>query len=102
MFLQMDIGVALIISASGLVMGKYLHSSSKLGFRKLVKMTWPTFTFGVVRGILGQYNIGADEYGRHWSFFLNLSFVPYSLLLWNSLPSPHFIPIVCLVVMAGS
>ena len=98
----MDIGVSLIITASGLVMGKYLHGKSTLSFRKILPMTWPLLTFGLVRGILGQRNIGADEYGRNWSFFLNLSFLPYTLLLWNFLPSPHFVPLSCAAIMTGT
>lgn len=97
----MDIGVALIISVSGLVMAKYLHGPTQLTMRKVVKMTWPLLAFGLCRGILGQLNIGADEYGRNWSFFLNLAFLPYTLLLWNLLPSPHFVPVGCFLIMAG-
>ena len=100
-FVQMDIGVALIISASGLVMGKYLHGSSKLSPQKVIKMTLPVLAFGLVRGVLGHFNVGADEYGRHWSFFLNLAFVPYTLLVWNALPSPHLVPICCLLIMTS-
>jgi hypothetical protein len=97
----MDIGVSLIITASGLVMGKYLHGRPKLTLQKIIKMTWPTLAFGIIRGVLGQCNIGADEYGRHWSFFLNLSLLPYTLLFWNLLPSLHLLPFISFALMIG-
>lgn len=97
----MDIGVALIISSSGLVMGKYLHGPSKITFIKLAKSTYPLFIIAAVRAVFGEYKIGADEYGRHWSFFLNLAILPYTLLLWKLLPSPHLVPFVCVFLMFG-
>lgn len=97
----MDIGVALIISASGLVMGKYLHGRSKITFMKLFKSTYPLFIISAVRAVLGEYKIGADEYGRHWSFFLNLAILPYTLLFWNLMPSPHIVPVACVALMTG-
>lgn len=98
----MDIGVALLIMASGLVMSKYLHGPSKLNFRRLFKSTAPLLIFGVVKGfVTAKYQIGAEEYGKHWNFFINLFIFPYTLYIGNVLPSIHLIPVLCTICMTG-
>ena len=98
----MDIGVALIITASGLVMSKYLHGPSKLKLKRLVISSGPVFVFGVIKAIVtARFKIGAEEYGKHWNFFINLALIPFCLLLANLLPSLHLVPIVCTLWMLG-
>ena len=98
----MDVGVALIITASGLVMSKYLHGPSKIKFKRLVISSGPLFVFGVIKGIVtAHFKIGAEEYGKHWNFFINLALIPFSLPLANLLPSLHLVPVVCTIWMLG-
>ena len=98
----MDIGVALIISASGIVMSKYLHGPSKLKLKRLLISSAPLFLFGIIKGIItAKFNIGAEEYGKHWNFFINLGLIPFSLPLANLLPSLHLIPLACSLWMIG-
>lgn len=98
----MDIGVSLIITASGLVMTKYLHGPSKLQFKRLFKSSVPLFLFGIFKAIItAKYNIGSKEYGKHWNFFINLALIPFTLLLANMLPSIHLVPVICLIWMMG-
>jgi glucosaminylphosphatidylinositol acyltransferase len=98
----MDIGVSLIITASGLVMSKYLHGPSKLKFRRLLKSSAPLFIFGIIKAVVSaKFKLGADEYGKHWNFFINLALIPFTLILANFLPSLHLIPLICLIWMLG-
>ena len=98
----MDIGVSLIITASGLVMTKYLHGSAKLSLVRLLKSSAPLLVFGVAKAIFSiKFNIGADEYGKHWNFFINLALIPFTLIIANCLPSVHLVPVFCLVWMIG-
>lgn len=98
----MDIGVSLIITASGLVMSKYLHGPSKLHFKKLLKSSGPLFIFGILKGLISEkFNLGANEYGKHWNFFLNLAIFPFTLLIVNYLPSIHLVPLICISWMTG-
>ena len=98
----MDIGVSLIITSSGLVMSKYLHGPSKLNFKKLLKSSGPLFILGIFKAIISEkFKIGANEYGKHWNFFLNLAIFPFLLLFANILPTIHFVPVVCISWMSG-
>lgn len=98
----MDIGVALIITVSGLVMSKYLHGQSKVKLKRLLLSSGPLFLFGIIKGILtARFKIGAEEYGKHWNFFINLALIPFILPLANTLPSVHLVPVVCTVWMVG-
>lgn len=98
----MDIGVSLIITASGLVMAKYLHGPSKLKFSRLLKSSAPLFVFGIIKAIVSaKFKIGADEYGKHWNFFINLALIPFTLILADYLPSVHLVPVICLMWMIG-
>lgn len=99
----MDIGVSLIISASGLVMAKYLHGSSKISFSKIIKSSSPLFACGIIKAFLSvKYSLGAAEYGKHWSFFLNLACLPICLYLADKLPSVHLVPIGCVSWMLST
>lgn len=99
----MDIGVALIITASGLVMAKYLHGPSKMKLVKLMKSSGPLFIFGIIKAIFSSnFKIGAKEYGKHWNFFINLALIPITLPLANLLPSIHLVPIICTLWMVGT
>lgn len=98
----MDIGVSLIITASGLVMAKYLHGPTKLKFPRLLKSSAPLFLFGIIKAIISaKFKIGADEYGKHWNFFINLALIPFTLILADYLPSVHLVPVICLIWMIG-
>ena len=99
----MDIGVALIITSSGLVMSKYLHGPSKIKLARLLQYSIPLFVFGIFKAILSaSFDIGAEEYGKHWNFFLNLAILPFSLFIFNYLPSVHFVPIVCVAYLTSN
>lgn len=99
----MDIGVALIITVSGLVMSKYLHGQSKLKVKRLIISTGPLFIFGIIKGIVtARFKIGAEEYGKHWNFFINSALIPFSLPLANLLPSIHLVPATCTIWMVGN
>lgn len=101
-YLKMDIGVSLIISASGLVMTKYLHGTSKLDFKKVIKSSGPLLVLGIIKAAMSvEYNLGAVEYGKHWSFFMNLAFMPVSVYLASKLPSIHIIPFICVFWMTS-
>ncbi len=98
----MDIGVSLVITASGLVMTKYLHGPSKLKSKRLLVSSAPLFVFGIIKAILSaKFKIGASEYGKHWNFFINLALIPFTLLVANVLPSIHFVPLICASWMVG-
>lgn len=98
----MDIGVSLIITASGLVMTKYLHGPSKLKFKRMLKSSAPLFAFGLIKAFLSsRFNLGAAEYGKHWNFFINLALIPFTLILANWLPSIHLVPVLCIGWMIG-
>lgn len=100
--IKMDIGVALIITASGLVMSKYLHGPSQLKLKRLMISSGPLFAFGLIKGIVtARFKIGAEEYGKHWNFFVNLALIPLSLPLANLLPSLHWVPVACTLWMFG-
>lgn len=99
----MDIGVSLIITASGLVMSKYLDGRAKLNFKKLVRSSAPLLLFGIIKGFMSaKYNIGAAEYGKHWNFFVNLALLPFTIYFANLLPSLHLIPLICSIWMLGT
>lgn len=99
----MDIGVSLIITASGLVMSKYLHGPSKLSLKRLTLSSGPLLAFGIIKGVISaNYSIGAAEYGKHWNFFINLALLPFTIYFTNFLPSIHIIPIICSFWMIGT
>lgn len=99
----MDIGVSLIIIASGLVMTKYLHGPSKLKFKRLIKSSAPLILFGLIKSVISaKFKIGAEEYGKHWNFFINLSLIPFTILVANRLPTVHLIPVLCASWMIGT
>ena len=62
-------------------MSKYLNGPSKLNFKKLLKSSGPLFILGIFKAIISEkFKIGANEYGKHWNFFLNLAIFPFLLL----------------------
>lgn len=80
-------------------MCKYLKTQRQLSWSKVTISTLPVVVVGLIKAIMLHFKYGAAEYGKHWNFFFNLALTPYTLILFNYLPSPHLVPPVSLAIM---